>query len=513
MEEEDPLGIGPAKETESITIPTSPVVIIKSESGPVDLLGDDPKPKKKRRLRSIKSSEIFFDPTKIETEEPKMIVSTDDRVIGRKQSILDADLGKDENEQFKVFIDQESLETISRVPSRKTIQTRQTLLDLNIHRLGEILDKMQAKLDQCVLLRSEKMKESEDLVNTFISLRRKGIHVLRKEAAIHSILIRKESRLYSAKSEFLRAQIYRTMLFRDYLRSFKGVKTCPLFLMDSYIKSTKFNEEQVQNLKHKIKVLRSLKVTLQPIQSIPNDWVFNICNPMTKYGRIIQRYEDRMDSLFYPDVITIAEKLSEMHPYDEVEQLLFDIAWSKKSYPFGINRKSSVPNTLALFPAAVANTLLTPEEAATPFSYLQYTNCPFNKCLNYLFEMLLQTSPFVSAKIFWDLIQEVAAIMKNIMVVRQGIDAEDVEIDFDSLFPQLIVCVLAFGIDEWIQCALWTMSFAEMVADEPQLQFAMTYLEGLVTQILALDVTKLRKKAEDLRTQWADEISDPLASH
>jgi hypothetical protein len=41
----------------------------------------------------------------------------------------------------------------------------------------------------------------------------------------------------------------------------------------------------------------------------------------------------------------------------------------------------------------------------------------------------------------------------------------------------------------------------------------MTYLEGLVTQILALDFDELRQKAVTMRSAWADEDDDPLGLH
>ena len=98
--------------------------------------------------------------------------------------------------------------------------------------------------------------------------------------------------------------------------------------------------------------------------------------------------------------------------------------------------------------------------------------------------------------------------MKNILVAG-GKKPEDIEIDFDSLFPVLMICVFVFGLDEWMTVALYTISFNEQT-DDPELQFAMTYLEGLVTHIMALDQTKLKNKAAEIREKWAAEATDPL---
>jgi hypothetical protein len=38
----------------------------------------------------------------------------------------------------------------------------------------------------------------------------------------------------------------------------------------------------------------------------------------------------------------------------------------------------------------------------------------------------------------------------------------------------------------------------------------MTYLEGLITHIFALNLDALKQKATDMRRTWADEMADPL---
>jgi hypothetical protein len=52
---------------------------------------------------------------------------------------------------------------------------------------------------------------------------------------------------------------------------------------------------------------------------------------------------------------------------------------------------------------------------------------------------------------------------------------------------------------------MYAMSFNEYVKDEHvQLKFAMTYLEGLVTEIVALDFDTLKAKAIELRKARLD---------
>jgi hypothetical protein len=45
------------------------------------------------------------------------------------------------------------------------------------------------------------------------------------------------------------------------------------------------------------------------------------------------------------------------------------------------------------------------------------------------------------------------------MHIDTGIVADEIEIDFDSMFPLLEICLLAFGVGEWLMVALDTISF------------------------------------------------------
>jgi hypothetical protein len=246
------------------------------------------------------------------------------------------------------------------------------------------------------------------------------------------------------------------------------------------------------------------------------NWEFNLLHIDTKSGQVVKRFEERVGELSYDDVFQVVDHLSEEQgTFRRIENLLFDLAWVQRDFPFGFGGKRIATRGLSLpvrgdmFPAAVASTILEQEFAFTTFSALNGADWPFRASVEMLFDMLILTNPFEIARVFWDVIQEVARSMQMLMV-RMGVSREDVEIDFDSLFPILMICVFAFGIDEWISVALYTMSFNNHVDDDPHLQFAMTYLEGLVTHIIALDPEALKRKAGELRKAWADDQSDPL---
>lgn len=338
---------------------------------------------------------------------------------------------------------------------------------------------------------------------------------------------------------------------------------------------------RITKIKQKLKRLKPHLREIVPTKPGTGDWYQNIVHPDSKTGQIIQRFEANVNELTYDDVYLIVQhiakkldksskkkttnsglnspslnistsaeidpkndldgdinntsnntgNISNSNSIDElaltesenrkfilVEQLMFDLAWQKKKYPFGVIRgdpshtriKPHLPVSADLFPAAIGNTLIPKVYAFTPFSALNGMNWPFKSAVDMIFEMFILTNPFEIARVFWNVIQETAQCMQKIYFIDQGIPSEEVEIDFDSLFPVLMICVFTFGSDEWLEIALYTISFNEQVPEDPQLQFAMTYLEGLVTHIMALDPKVLKKKATEMRNKWADEEHDPL---
>jgi hypothetical protein len=338
-----------------------------------------------------------------------------------------------------------------------------------------------------------------------------GAESQRKVAALLIIMHRKQMRICKLQSEKLQRNIGRTVNFIEFLKNLeKRREVLPAVDVDGFRNSFEPGHPRLQKLQRQVRILRNHAKELVPLKKGSGDWYFNLLHPESKSGKTILRFEERVQDLSYDGVCEIIEYLSDNKgDFERLEQLLFDIGWQRKSFPFGLYRKAELPMAGYIFPEVIGDTLIDREWAFTPFDTLNGMDWPFKSAVDMLFEMMILTNPFQIARLYWDIIQEAAKCMQNVMV-RSGVRSEDVEIDFDSLFPILMICVFVFGIDEWMQVALYVISFNEHVSDDPQLQFAMTYLEGLVTQILALDKEDLRRKAAVMRRQWVEEERDPL---
>ena len=511
---EDPLNIGRCVTTETKTIPVQdPVVLLKkSESGPVHLLDDSDR--RVRRPSILKMSKQVHE--EFNSEMPNL----QSRIPNSTSFTLMPDLAQaqrpitqEECSEFEKFL---RLDTIynTGITSAPFRQQRRTQFQRSIDDVRALLRKLKVSLDCCLDRRSELMKLSVAVLAQLQGLRRMGAEVQRKNAALITIYYRKQMKIEKWRSEAVKRNIERTVNFIEFLKGMdKDGDLLPVVDVRRFELSFEDICEKANKLSRQVAILATKRRELVEQKPGTGDWYFNILHPKSKTGKIIKRFEERIELLTYEDVCTIIQHLSSANSdFARLEQLLFDLAWQKRPYPFGLVRETPLPTKGDFFPAVVGKTVVNQEYAFTPFSVLNGMDWPFKTAVDKIFEMMILTNPFSIARVFWDVIQEAAQCMQKVLV-DGGMNPDDVEIDFDSLFPILMICVFAFGIDEWMTVALYTISFNEQVNDDPQLQFAMTYLEGLITHIMALDKKKLKEKSIQMRSKWADEQQDPLGVH
>jgi hypothetical protein len=394
-------------------------------------------------------------------------------------------------------------------------ETRRKLRQVHVLDTVKLLSRLKDSLDAMVSARYEEHSHCDFVAQSIKRLRRRGVEGQRRNAALHMIFHRTQMKICQLRCDGFTRDFARTTAFYDFITNFDS-ETPPIIDLSRFETSLGGVDAKIDVLERRLSYIRPKLRELTAQKPGSGNWEFNLLHIDTKSGQVIKRFEERIGELSYDDVFLIVDHLSdERGTFRRIENLLFDLAWVQRDFPFGFRGKMTQTGSLSIpvrgdmFPAAVASTILEQEFAFTPFSALNGANWPFRRAVAMLFEMLVLRNPFEIARLFWDVIQEVARSMQMLMV-KSGVSREDVEIDFDSLFPILMICVFAFGIDEWMSVALYTMSFNDHVGDEPQLQFAMTYLEGLVTHIIAIDPEALRRRAGELRKAWADDQSDPL---
>jgi hypothetical protein len=362
-------------------------------------------------------------------------------------------------------------------------------------------------------------RKIDDVIGRLQGLARQGLQSQRKNAAVLILLHRTQMKIFKEQSCDLKRNMETIAGFRDFLAriSDENDQAYPSVDFVRFQRSLGQLNPRITQLGKRMVYLQAHKKELIDRKPGSGDWEFNLLHPKMKSGKVIGRFEERVERLVYDDVLSIIDHLcQERSEFRRIESLLFDLAWSKQPYPFGFSEKRNpkagkwvLPVKGDMFPAVIGPTVLNTDFAFTPFSVLNGLRWPFKAAVNKIFDMMIMTNPFDIARVYWSVIQEAAKCMQRVLVIG-GLNPDEIEIDCDSLCPVLMICVFAFGIDEWMQVATYAVSFSEHTRDDPELQFAMTYLEGLVTHIIALDQQDLRRKAAEMRRGWADDQTDPL---
>lgn len=508
-EDFDPLNISKVESTETKEIPAPTVRIIPKTSGTGNLFEVVEEKKKKKSIKGLKvDKNSLFD----KQDNADNFFANDFTIFKPKvRSTKSAsDILTLDKEDFTIYIDRDSISSKFMNPTAYLKSARNKILESDIAIMSKTIKDLKVELNIHVIKKTEILKNRTVLIQEMHDLFRQGVEQNRERAAIQSIYQRKNLRLHSELADLMKTNISRCSMYMDFLKSLpKNYPLIPSVDTERFLSSLVKTSARTQKLEKQLLYLEKQIKPLVPTKPGSGDWYENTIHPQSNSGKIIQRFEDKISVLKYPDVFTICEHLAEnTNLFSDYEHLLFDIAWSHTEYPFGINKHVNLPRVRDFFPSALAKTDLPEQYAKCTFNALNGTDWPFKTVVDMIFNMLILTNPFDIARVFWDVIQETAKCMSKILVVYKGVNPDDVEIDFDSLFPILQICILAFGCDEWMSVALYTMSFNESVSDDPQLQFAMTYLEGLVTQMMALDIQKLKQKTAEIRDEVLEE--DPL---
>jgi hypothetical protein len=513
---DDPLSIGKCKVGQTASIPPPSVRKIRMSSSQVTDLFEverDSRPRSTSLSKMSQSNRKAF-----ESDMPVHKTRSTDFSLPLPDLASPAPLTTiaPENE-FDAFLIEEDL--YKHVPISNALKEKRAhTFGRNLSSTERLLNDLKANLNDCVLARSEELRQSEGVFGRLLALRRRGVESQRRNAAIHIIYHRKQMKIYKLRSKPLQRNVERVVGFLEYLRGLPDrYELLPQIDLKGFRKSFEEPHPHIHVLEQHVTYLKAHQKDLIEQKPGTGDWYANLLHPQTKTGKVIQRYEERIDALSYEDVQNIIKHLGTgKAELRKLEALFFDLAWAKHQYPFGFSGTRALPANGRflpvkgdLFPAVIGENIIDAEYEFVPFSALNGMNWPFKSAVDMIFEMMMLTNPFDIARVYWNVIQNCAECMHRVLVLK-GVNRDDIEIDFDSLFPTLMICVFTFGIDEWMQVALYAISFNEHVSDDPQLQFAMTYLEGLVTQIIALDQKTLKEKAVDLRRKWADGQSDPL---
>lgn len=283
--------------------------------------------------------------------------------------------------------------------------------------------------------------------------------------------------------------------FQQYLNTIETKKASypqinyDIFLT-KYIKQ--YNESELQRYDLQLSILST---RIKPIKDVKGDSVSQFLSPNSKSGRIVSRFIRRIKEMTYGDLdVILTAVVPSEHTFPIIRSLMFDLAWQQFPYPFTTVSNLEFPKIFDLTPRSINPPFLPDQYLDTPFATLNSIDWPFQFTYFDLFELTCYRNPFKIANRFYDIIQTVANRLQE-LAIESGKNEDDVEIDFDNLFSNILVCVIAFGSPEILNTLEYCAKFVDYTLDVRQ-QFAMTHCAGIIQYIQTTTTEKFRRRVK-----------------
>jgi len=268
---------------------------------------------------------------------------------------------------------------------------------------------------------------------------------------------------------------------QDYLSELKDV--------DGYVLYEPFKKKFINfrgsypTIDKRISSIKS-KILSSRFQNVSDEYS-KLTDPLSKSGRIIQRFRNKICEMYPADFDVVFFALNQMS-LPNLQSMLFDIAWQMTMFPFTDIQPYTMPQISHLSPYVFDPNLIPEPFISCTFSELSNTKWPYSKASDYFLEMLVERNPFIIASRFWECFQYIGSVAKSIYPNLE-------EIEFDSLFSLLLSLVFVFGVGELIEMMMFSVSFESLTSNHDQL-FAMSHMNGLISYISKINPILLEQR-------------------
>lgn len=357
-------------------------------------------------------------------------------------------------------------------------------IDFVLSGTEEMMSKMRYELDAYLTLSSNKMQEMNDLVFDPTSCTR--IYFVAKKLYDHF-----QVEKYHRHIQQLQYNIRIIAELEDFV---KQSDKKPYVDFQTFQKNFLCGTQSIYEAAEKTK---KFEVYMKTLPQVPSsvEWEYTFLHPSKKTGRIMHRLIANIGEMTYYDIEVIIKALCpEKSQVPQVRKLIFDLAWQYYIFPFVDAIIMELPDIFDLTPRIFTPPFLKDEVLDTPFNILNNTDWPFKNVSENLFDLLIETDPFIIADKVWNIISQITEIV-NKLVIANGQNPEDADIGFEVLFKFLLTIVFAFGVSEILEVMDFCRLFYDFTEDnDSQRQFAMTHCNGLVKYISSMNSEELHEK-------------------
>ncbi|EAY02376.1 hypothetical protein TVAG_030490 [Trichomonas vaginalis G3] len=258
-----------------------------------------------------------------------------------------------------------------------------------------------------------------------------------------------------------------------------------------YVKSIPHHKGKINSILRKLAILEKFSTPPQ-YKPTPTNFQEQIIYPTSSVYKILQSLAGKAAQIKFSDILNEFKELTTDH--EELDILishLFDMAWTVHEFPF-FSQSGKVFNFLNVKTSVFEPPYLDEKYQSLTINELSSSGWPYQPVVEILNSLFYIVNPIEGAKIFYD------AMDKTANIVTESTEEEEL-VNFDTLFPLILISVLASG----LVCEPIILEYVAMLATsnypDSIVVFAASYVEAILAHLSSLDETgkPLPKPEED----------------
>ncbi|OHT16446.1 hypothetical protein TRFO_02709 [Tritrichomonas foetus] len=344
---------------------------------------------------------------------------------------------------------------------------------------------------------TELIKKNQELLEQRLTYKGRGL----KENRSMFYLI---CRLYTLKIKFISLSlidIEKKILHFGEMRKYLSVKRdFSLYLVSVNIRgfsnAIPNNFKKIKEMQQNISLFENY-ICLPKFIPPPEELKEQLIYPTSSTAPLFTQLEKNIEKTTYENFLNLLNEFHSMtNENDELKILIdlaFSYAWRATNYPF-------LPESIASFDLPSFQKVRTSLFLAPniPEKYEKMHICelvesdwPYKPVVDHLMTSFFLINPIDIALVFFEAMGVAGRCVTEVC-------GEAVEIDFDTIFPLMLVCVLVSGILNEPKLIHYVANLGLLYKEDSTCQLGASYAEAIIKHLSSLDEQELLKETEEL---------------
>lgn len=252
------------------------------------------------------------------------------------------------------------------------------------------------------------------------------------------------------------------------------------------------NQKKIESLDHLISLIEKHIVVPKFIPP-PDNIADQLIYPTSTRASLFTRFERSEVQISIDSLLNeFREMTDEQDEMAILMDLAFTYAWRSTEFPF--LQKSACFNLPTFYDVRVSlfqAPYIPDEYQKMHIGQLIGSNWPYKPIVDDLMKLFFLINPMEMAKVLFDAMGKAGPCIDTII-------DKPIEIDFDTIFPLILVCILATGILSEPKILYYVATIPQAYKEDSICQLGSSYAEAIITHILSLDENELLRETQRL---------------